>query len=79
MLRSSRCTLTLALLGGASGVLLGVAVTYGYSIIQGWRVIVPPAALAGGFGAALVIGAVAGLYPAVRAARVSPTEALRSA
>ena len=71
--------LTLALLGGASGVLLGVAVTYGYSIIQGWRVIVPPAALAGGFGAALVIGAVAGLYPAVRAARVSPTEALRSA
>ncbi len=71
--------LTLALLGGASGVVLGVAVTYGYSIVQGWRVIIPLAALLGGFAAALVIGAVAGLYPAIRAARVSPTEALRSA
>ncbi len=71
--------LTLALLGGASGVVLGVAVTYGYSIVQGWRVIIPLAALVGGFAAALVIGAVAGLYPAIRAARVSPTEALRSA
>ena len=71
--------LTLAFLGGACGVLLGAAVTYGYSTVQGWRVIIPPVALAGGFAAALVIGAVAGLYPAVRAARVSPTEALRSA
>ena len=70
--------LTLALLGGASGVLLGVAVTYGYSTVQGWRVIVPLAALLGGIAASLAIGAVAGLYPAVRAARVSPTEALRS-
>lgn len=71
--------LTLALLGGASGVLLGVAVTYGYSTVQGWRVIVPLAALLGGIAASLAIGAVAGLYPAIRAARVSPTEALRSA
>ena len=59
--------------------LLGVAVTYAYSTLQGWRVIVPLEALAGGFAAALVIGAVAGLYPAIRAARVSPTEALRAA
>ena len=40
---------------------------------------VPPEALAGGVGAALAIGAAAGLYPAGRAARMSPTEALRGA
>ena len=71
--------LTLAFLGGASGILLGVAVTYAYSAVQGWRVIVPLAALLGGIAASLAIGAIAGLYPAIRAARVSPTEALRSA
>ena len=71
--------LTLASLGGAAGVLTGVAVTYAYSAVQDWRAIIPPAAIVGGFAAALAIGAVAGLYPAIRAARVSPTEALRSA
>ena len=70
--------LTLASLGGTVGVLMGVAVTYVYATSQGWRVIVPPVALGGGIGAAVLIGAVAGLYPAIRAARVSPTEALRS-
>ena len=71
--------LTLATLGGTAGVLLGVAVTYGYSLAQGWRVIIPPVALIGGFAAAVAIGVIAGLYPAIRASRVSPTEALRSA
>ena len=56
-----------------------MAVTYAYSAVQDWRAIIPPAAIVGGFTAALAIGAVAGLYPAIRAARVSPTEALRSA
>lgn len=71
--------LTLATLGGTAGVLLGVAVTYGYSLAQGWRVIIPPVALIGGFAAAVAIGVIAGVYPAIRASRVSPTEALRSA
>ena len=70
--------LTLASLGGAVGVLMGVSVTYVYATTQGWRVIIPTVALAGGLAAAVVIGAVAGLYPAIRAAKVSPTEALRS-
>ncbi len=70
--------LTLASLGGAAGVLLGVAVTYVYATAQGWRVIIPPVALIGGIAAAVLIGAIAGLYPAIRAAKVSPTEALRS-
>ncbi len=64
--------------GGAAGAGLGAAVTAGYAAAQGWKVAVPAAAVAGGFGAALLIGAVAGLYPAVRAARLAPAEALRT-
>jgi len=70
--------LILSLLGGAVGVLVGAAVTAGYATVQGWRVIIPAVAVWGGIVAALVIGAVAGLYPAIRAARLPPTEALRS-
>lgn len=71
--------LLLSGIGGAGGVLLGIGVTAGYSAIKGWTALVPPVAILGGIGAALVIGAVAGLYPAIRAARLSPTEALRTA
>ena len=70
--------LTLAAVGGIAGTLLGVAATYSYSAVQGWRVIIPPEAIVGGIAAAVVIGALAGIYPAIRAARMSPTEALRS-
>jgi putative ABC transport system permease protein len=66
----------LALLGGAVGVGLGVASTAIYAETKGWEVVVPVLAWGGGFGAALLIGAVAGLLPALRAARMSPTEAL---
>lgn len=68
----------LAGLGGAGGVLLGVAVTLGYATLQGWLAVVPVWAEAGGFGATLLIGGLAGLYPAIRAARLAPTEALAS-
>lgn len=67
----------LSALGGVAGLVIGVVVTYGYAATQDWRVIIPTEAAVGGFAAALVIGAVAGLYPAVRAARLAPTEALR--
>jgi len=70
-------SLLLAAAGGAIGVALGALVTVGYAESRGWTTVVPPAALAGGLGAALVIGAVAGVYPAMRAARLSPTDALR--
>ena len=71
-------SLLLAGIGGLGGVLLGVAVTAAYATLQGWGVLVPGVAIVGGIVAALVIGGVAGLYPAMRAARVSPTEALRT-
>lgn len=71
--------LLLAVVGGSSGVALGSTVTAGYASYRGWGVLIPPVAKGGGFAAALVIGAIAGLYPAARAARMSPTEALRRA
>jgi putative ABC transport system permease protein len=65
-------------LGGAVGVALGCTSTAVYDLVKGWNVVIPPLAWAGGFGAAVAIGMVAGLLPALRAARLSPTEALRT-
>ncbi|GAB2573008.1 ABC transporter permease [Streptomyces capparidis] len=69
-------SLLLSALGGLGGVALGIAVTAGYAGYQGWPALVPLWAMAGGVGATLVIGGLAGFYPAVRAARLAPTEAL---
>jgi putative ABC transport system permease protein len=70
-------SLLLSALGGVGGVLLGVGVTIAYaSYYQGWPTVVPAWASVGGVAATLVIGGIAGLYPAWRAARLAPTEAL---
>ena len=66
----------LALIGGAAGVNLGALSTAIYAHIKGWETVVPTEAWAGGIVAAIFIGAIAGLLPALRAARMSPTEAL---
>jgi ABC-type lipoprotein release transport system permease subunit len=71
-------SLLLALAGGLAGVLLGAAVTAVYAAGRGWSVVVPAPAMAALTLAALAIGAVAGLYPALRAARLAPTDALRT-
>jgi putative ABC transport system permease protein len=71
-------SLLLGITGGAVGVIFGTAVTYGLAYQRGWQPLIPGIAIAAGLSAAAVIGAFAGLYPALRAARLSPTEALRS-
>jgi putative ABC transport system permease protein len=68
----------LGLLGGAVGVGLGAAATAVYAHTKQWATIIPTEAWAGGIAASLVIGALAGLIPALRAARLSPTQALWS-
>jgi putative ABC transport system permease protein len=71
-------SLVLAAIGGAAGLVIGVAVTAWMARARHWSLLVPPVALWGGLGVAVLVGAVAGLYPAVRAARLSPAQALRS-
>jgi putative ABC transport system permease protein len=68
--------IVLSLAGGAVGVVIGAAATALYAHAHGEAVVIPPDAWAGGLAAAIVIGALAGLLPAIRAARLSPTEAL---
>ncbi|MFI9574039.1 ABC transporter permease [Microbispora rosea] len=69
-------SLLLSALGGIAGAALGGLATAGYALSRGWPPVVPPWAFAGAVGATLVIGTLAGLYPAMRAARLSPTVAL---
>jgi putative ABC transport system permease protein len=71
-------SLLLAGLGGALGVALGILIAVVYASNRGWDAVVPWYIPVWGILAAVAIGAVAGLYPAMRAARLAPTEALRS-
>ena len=66
-------------LGGVTGALLGAAITYGFGRVQDLAPTIPVTALAAGLASALVIGVVAGLYPAARAAAIPPSEAVRGA
>lgn len=69
----------LGLFGGLAGASMGVVVVYGYAAAQGWPVTVPVTWAVTGPAVAVVVATVAGLYPALRASRMSPTGALRSA
>lgn len=71
-------SLLLSGLGGVAGAVLGIITTAVYSWTQNWPTVVPAWASFGAVGATLVVGGLAGIYPAVRAARLTPTEALTS-
>ena len=68
----------LAAAGGVIGIALGIAATAVAARLDGNPVAIPPQGIAAGIAAALLIGALAGVYPSVRAARLSPVEALRA-
>jgi putative ABC transport system permease protein len=70
--------LLLSVLGGVAGTIIGAAATLIVAAGQHETAQIPSYAYYGGIGAALLIGAIAGLYPSMRAARLSPTEALRT-
>ncbi|MFD8690208.1 ABC transporter permease [Streptomyces sp. NPDC059651] len=72
-------SLLLSALGGLAGTVLGTVITAGYAYARDWPTDVPVWATAAGIGTTLLIGALAGLYPAVRAGRLAPTEALAGA
>ncbi|MFF9457085.1 ABC transporter permease [Streptomyces flaveolus] len=69
-------SLLLSLIGGLGGTVAGTLITAGYALSRDWPTVVPVWASAAGVAATLAIGVIAGLYPAVRASRLSPTEAL---
>lgn len=69
-------SLLLSAIGGAGGVLLGIAITAVYATTQGWPAVVPVWVSVAGVGATLVVGGLAGVYPAIRAAGLAPAEAL---
>ena len=71
-------SLLLAGAGGVAGVALGIIITLIYATTRNVQLVVPVSAVAGGIAISLLLGGIAGLYPAIRAARLSPTEALRS-
>jgi putative ABC transport system permease protein len=71
-------SLVLSTLGGVAGTVIGAVITTAMAYNRGWTVLIPPQALWGGLAVAVVAGAIAGLYPALRAALITPTDALRT-
>jgi putative ABC transport system permease protein len=70
--------IVLSLIGGIAGLLIGGTATIAYATVTHQQAVIPAVALLAGIAAALAAGSIAGIYPAYRAARLEPSEALRS-
>jgi putative ABC transport system permease protein len=68
---------TLSLIGGVVGIAAGLAGARAISYFAEWQTLVAPQAIAMAFGVAATVGVLFGFYPAHRAARLDPIEALR--
>ena len=71
-------SLFLACIGGITGIILGILITAVYATLRDWTLVISGYAIIGGIASSILIGGVAGLYPALRAANMSPTDALRT-
>jgi putative ABC transport system permease protein len=72
-------SVVLSALGGVTGLLLGAAGTAVYATRQHWPIVIPVGVVAAALGGAVLVGVIAGVYPSIRAARLTPTVALASA
>lgn len=66
-------------IGGIGGLIVGSLTDYGYALAQGWPASIPLCTIVAGPVVSIMVAALAGIYPALRAAKASPTDALRSA
>jgi putative ABC transport system permease protein len=69
--------ITLCLLGGVVGIALGTAAAAALALANGWVVLISPAAVVLAVGFSVAVGLFFGVWPARRAARLDPIEALR--
>jgi len=67
----------LSVFGGVAGIAAGAAVTEAISLLAQWPTLIAPSAVAGGFVFSAAVGIFFGYYPARKAARLNPIEALR--
>jgi len=72
-------SVVLSVLGGLTGLVIGAAGAAGYAAHQHWPVVIPAGTVAAALGGAVLVGVIAGVYPSIRAARLTPTAALASA
>jgi putative ABC transport system permease protein len=69
--------ITICLMGGIVGILLGILMGFGVSTLVEGRFFIPWNWMILGFMVCIVVGLVSGLYPALKASRLDPIEALR--